>query len=85
MSPDQPAPDVYGDDDVVFRTLAAPGLDEDDLFAAMGGLRGPGVLWGDGLPSTFPPAEAEWDAETERHRRHEALLRAWGHRATGGP
>lgn len=77
MRPDPPAPDVHGDGDVVFRTLAAPGLDEDDLFAAMYGLQGAGVLWGEGLPSTFPPDEAEWDAETERRRRHEALLRKW--------
>lgn len=83
MSPDRPAPDVYGDDDVVFRTLAAPGLDEDDLFAAMLGLPSIEALWGEGLPSTFPTSEAEWDAETERHQRHEALLRIWEPRATG--
>jgi hypothetical protein len=65
------------DDDVVFRTLAAPGLEEDDLFAAMYGLPGAGVLWGDGRPTAFAPAEEEWDAETERRRRHEALLRKW--------
>ena len=77
MTPARPAPDVHGDDDVVFRTLAAPGLDEDDLFAAMYGLPGSGVLWGEGLPTSFAPDEPEWDAETERRRRHDALLRKW--------
>ena len=65
------------DDEVVFRTLAAPGLEEDDLFAAMYALPGTGVVWGDGRPTAFAPAEQEWDAETERRRRHEALLRKW--------
>ncbi len=65
------------DDEVVFRTLAAPGLEEDDLFAAMYGLPGTGVLWGDGRPPAFAPAEEAWDAETERRCRHEALLRKW--------
>jgi hypothetical protein len=65
------------DDELVFRTLAAPGLEEDDLFAAMYGLPGKGVLWGDGRPTAFAPADEEWDAEAERRRRHEALLRKW--------
>lgn len=65
------------DDDVVFRTLAAPGLEEDDLFAAMYGLPGSGLLWGEGLPSSFPPAEPPWDAVAERRRRHEGLLEKW--------
>ncbi len=77
MSPRPPAPGVDGDDDVVFRSLAAPGLDEDDLFAAIYGLPGTGVLWGEGRPSAFPPDDPAWDAETERHRRHEELLRKW--------
>lgn len=77
MSRVQPNPNPYKDDDVVFRTLAAPGLDEDDLFAAMSGMPGAGVLWGDGLPSAFPPAEQAWDAEAERRRRHEEVLRKW--------
>ena len=76
MSRVQPNPNPYGDDGV-FRTLAAPGLDEDDLFAAMSGMSGADVLWGAGLPSAFPPAEQAWDAETERRRRHEAVLRKW--------
>lgn len=65
------------DDELVFRTLAAPGLEEDDLFAAMIGLPGAGLLWGDGRPTAFAPAEEGWDAEAERRRRHEALLRKW--------
>ena len=65
------------DDEVVFRTLAAPGLEEDDLFAAMYGLPGSGVLWGDGLPSAFTPPDSPWDPGEERRRRHEELLRKW--------
>jgi hypothetical protein len=66
------------DDEVVFRTLAAPGLDEDDLFAALHGLPGTGVLWGDGMPNAFPPADPPWDAEAERRRRHAQLMEKWG-------
>ena len=68
---------MYGDDDVVFRTLAAPGLEEDDLFAALGDLPGAGALWGEGLPSAFPANDAEWGTDVERRRRHEELLRKW--------
>lgn len=63
--------------DVVFRTLAAPGLEEDDLFAAMYGLPGEGVLWGDGVSVAFDPVDVAWDDEAERRRRHEALLAKW--------
>ncbi len=77
MSPSRPGAHVWGDDDVVFRTLAAPGLDEDDLFAAQSGLPGPGPLWGDGWPSTFPPADEESDDESDRRRRHDEMLRKW--------
>lgn len=77
MTTSRQGPDVP-DDEVVFRTLAAPGLEEDDLFAAMYGFPGAGVLWGDGRPTAFAPAEEEWDAEAERRRRHEALLVKWG-------
>ena len=76
MSSSRPGPNVWGDDDVVFRTLAAPGLEEDDLFAVRSGLPA-GALWGEGLPSPFPPAEVEPDEESERRRRHEELLRKW--------
>jgi hypothetical protein len=65
-----------------FKTLAAPGLDEDDLFAAMHGLPGKGALWGDPgqpRPQGFPPPSEEerWDPETERRRRHRDLLDRW--------
>lgn len=64
--------------EVAFRSLAAPGLDEDDLFAALHGLPGQGAFWGEGRPAAFAPADAAWDAAAERRRRHEALLRKWG-------
>lgn len=69
-------------DEQLFRTLAAPGLDEDDLFAAMHGLPGRGALWGDaGQPPAraFPPAQdqARWDPAGERRRRHVEMLRKW--------
>lgn len=62
--------------EVVFRTAAAPGLEEDDLFLALHGLPGPGAVWGDGLPPPGPP-EPPWDEDRERRRRHEDLLRRW--------
>ncbi len=65
-------------DDISFRTLAAPGLDEDDLFAAMTGTQGAGALWGDGRPWADPPAAPAWGPELERRRRHAELLRKWG-------
>ena len=61
----------------VFRSLAAPGLDEDDLFAALHGLPGAGAFWGDGLPTAFPAPEPHWDETTARRERHETLLRRW--------
>ena len=64
--------------ELVFRSLAAPGLDEDDLFAAMQGLPGRGAFWGEGRPAAFGPPERGWDPAHERRRRHEALLRKWG-------
>ncbi len=63
--------------DLSFRTLAAPGLDEDDLFAAMYGLPGEGVLWGDGAPVAFAPVDPAWDEARERQRRHEEILGRW--------
>lgn len=67
-----------GDDEVVFRTLAAPGLDEDDLFAA----RSPGgetAPWGTGAPSTFAADESvdAADPDAERVRRHRELMAKW--------
>lgn len=66
-----------GADDLRFRTLAAPGLDEDDLFAALYGFPGAGVLWGHGVPPAFPPGDDPWDALRERRRRHADLLGRW--------
>ena len=62
-------------EDIGFRSLAAPGLDEDDLLAAIYGPPGADVLWGDGRP---PPSASDgsWD-DAERRRRHEALLQRW--------
>jgi hypothetical protein len=62
--------------EVSFRSLAAPGLDEDDLFAALHGLPA-GAVWGQGRPASFGPPEPAWDPEAERRRRHRALLRKW--------
>jgi len=69
--------------DLVFRSAAAPGLDEDDLFAAMLGLPGDGVLWGQALPPV-PPDGDGWDEERERRRRHDDVLRRW-RPLEGGP
>lgn len=64
-------------DDMEFRTMAAPGLEEDDVFAAMYGAPGDGALWGEGLPDRFPTTEPEWSAAQVRQNRHEELLRKW--------
>ena len=69
-------------EDIGFRSLAAPGLDEDDLLAAIYGPPGAGVLWGDGRPPAYGPPELAWDEDAERRRRHEDLLRRW---PPGGP
>lgn len=65
-------------EEMYFRTTAAPGLDEDDLFAALAGLPGSGALWGEatGLRPAGPPDPA-WCEERERRARHEQLLRKW--------
>lgn len=60
----------------VFRSLHAPGLEEDDLFIALQGLPVPGPYWGDGWPSQ-PAHDGSWDEEAERRRRHERLLDKW--------
>ena len=64
-------------EDIGFRSLAAPGLEEDDLFAALHGLPGPGVLWGDGRPPAVGPPDQPWDEGAERRRRHRELLAKW--------
>jgi len=66
-----------GQEDPVFRSLAAPGLDEDDLFVAMQGLPVPSPFWGDGWPTPRPSDDRPWCEEEERRRRHEKLLRKW--------
>lgn len=63
-------------EDPVFRSLHAPGLEEDDLFLALNGLPVPGPYWGDGWPAQ-PPRDGVWDDEAERRRRHEELLAKW--------
>ncbi|MDX6556158.1 MAG: hypothetical protein QOD86_2353 [Miltoncostaeaceae bacterium] len=63
-------------EDLGFRSLAAPGLDEDDLLAAIYGPPGSGVLWGDGRPPALGP-DGLRGADDERRRRHEALLERW--------
>ncbi len=75
-----------GPDDVVFRSLAAPGLEEDDLFCAMQGLPVPSPFWGEGWPAA-PDPDRPWDPDEERRRRHEELLRRWGppERPAGDP
>ena len=64
-------------EDTVFRSLAAPGLEEDDIFVAMSGLPVPGPFWGDGWLDTSPRVDRPWDEEAERRRRHEELLEKW--------
>jgi len=73
-----------GDEVPAFRSLAAPGLEEDDLFAALQGLPVPGPFWGDGWPAPRRGHEDRpWCQDDERRRRHERLMRKWG--ADGGP
>lgn len=65
-------------EDLGFRSLAAPGLDEDDLYAAMVGLPGE-ALWGAGRPSAFgpDPETAAPSVDEERRRRHREMLTRW--------
>ena len=65
------------DPDMVFRSLAAPGMEEDDIFAALLGLPGKGAFWGDAHPSPYQSSEEEWSEEAERRRRREEILRRW--------
>ena len=77
---------VHDDDDVpVFRSLAAPGLEEDDLFVAMQGLPVPSPFWGDGWPTLSRDDDRPWCEDEERRRRHERLLRKWGAEETPPP
>jgi len=63
-------------DDLQFRSLSAPGLEEDDVFAALRGLPVPSPFWGDGWPAPRDP-DRPWDESAERRRRHEQLLAKW--------
>jgi hypothetical protein len=74
VSAPRPSEDPRRQPDLRFRTLAAPGLDEDDLFAALQGLPADGSLLGGGPSGPFGPPESAWDEEAERRRRHAALL-----------
>ena len=69
-------PEIPSPDELRFRTLAAPGLDEDDIFAAVFGLPG-GALWGASMPTAFAPADPDWDPTRERARRHSDLMDRW--------
>jgi hypothetical protein len=72
-----------GDEVPVFRSLAAPGLDEDDLFVALQGLPVPSPFWGEGWPAPRREDDRPWCDEHERRLRHERLMRKWG--AEGAP
>ena len=74
------------DDEVpVFRSLAAPGLEEDDLFVAMQGLPVPSAFWGDGWPALRRDDDRPWCEDEERRRRHDALMRKWGENSGAPP
>jgi hypothetical protein len=64
-------------DDLCFRSAAAPGLDEDDLFIALMVGSAVSALWGDGRPWPDAARDDAWDEERERRRRHERLMREW--------
>lgn len=66
-----------GDEEIVFRSLAAPGLEEDDLFIALHGLPVPSLFWGEGRPASPRRDDGPWDEERRRRRRHEELLDKW--------
>lgn len=73
----EPPERIGPDPDMAFRSLAAPGMEEDDIFAALLGLPGKGAFWGDNHPSPFVPSRDEWSEEAERRRRREEILRKW--------
>lgn len=72
-------------DDLQFRSLSAPGLEEDDVFAALHGLPVPSPFWGDGWPAAADrDPDRPWDEAAERRRRHEDLLAKWRDEREGG-
>ncbi len=70
---DRPGPDPA----MAFRSLAAPGLEEDDLVAARYGASRPDAIWGDGRPSPFPACGGESADDDANRRRREEILRRW--------
>lgn len=64
-------------DDVTESAPTAPGLDEDDIFAAILGLPGTGAFWGSVPASASVQQEPEWSEEADRQRRREEILRKW--------
>jgi len=60
-----------------FSTVFAPGLEEDDLFAAMYGMPGEGALWGEGVPDRASQTEPDWTSASARQQRHEEMLKKW--------
>ena len=66
-------------DDVTESAPTEPGIDEDDIFAAILGLPGTGAFWGS-VPSSGSASaqqEPEWSEEADRQRRREEILRKW--------
>lgn len=79
------APGSYDEpDDLQFRSLSAPGLEEDDVFAALHGLPVPSPFWGDGWPAAARDPDRPWDEAAERRRRHRDLLAKWREEREGG-
>jgi hypothetical protein len=64
-------------DDLDFRTAAAPGVDEDELFIALMCGSALGAVWGDGRPWPAYGPDPPWSQDRERRRRHERLLERW--------
>jgi hypothetical protein len=79
-APRREPPDADRDripDDLCFRSAAAPGLEEDDLFIALMVGSAVSALWGDGRSWPSGEPDEAWDEERERRRRHERLMRTW--------
>ena len=64
-------------DDVTESAPTEPGIDEDDIFAAILGLPGTGAFWGSVPSSAAAQQEPEWSEEADRQRRREEILRKW--------
>jgi hypothetical protein len=68
-------------DELVFRTLAAPGLEEDDLYAARAG---GAPLWGSGHPPAYPVDRPDAESDESRADRHARVLARWPPLDTSG-